>query len=435
MQVSVEESGAIERKMTVSVPRAEVDQEIEKRLKNMARRARIPGFRPGKAPQTIINQRYGAQITNEVVSDTINSSYHEALGREAIQPAGLKSIDPKPFVSGDDLQYVATIELYPEIPSPTLAGRTLQKPVCAITAEDVERTLADIRIRNADFVPKDGKAETGDRLTIDFDGSVDGRPFAGGSGEDHQFVPGDGQMLAGFETGLIGVEAGQSKQIAVTFPENYPGEEVAGKAVEFAVTVKAVERRVLPELDDAFAGKMGIQIGGLEKMRAEVRTSLQRELAMRMRTLMRDLVMAELMKVNDIEAPKVLVEEEIDRRMREISERMAAQGGTGAPQQAPERAHLAAGARRQVVLGLIARGVIDKFEIKPEAEAVRARIEELATGYDSGEELVKWYYADPARLQPIEAMVLEDQVVAQMCETATLTEKPVSFRELMNPQA
>ena len=437
MQVSIEESGVIERKVTVSVPRADVDREIEKRLRGMARKARIPGFRPGKAPQNIINQRYGAQVTNEVVSDTINTSYREALGQEAIVPAGLVSIEPKPFVSGDDLQYVATIELYPEIPSPTLTGRAIEKPVCAIAAEDVERTLEDIRKRNADFTPKEGKSQNGDRLTIDFDGRINGQPFAGGSHQDHQFVLGDGHIFERFETDLAAVAAGESKTVAFTFPEDYPGAGVAGKAVEFAVTVKAVERRVLPELDNAFAEKLGIKNGGMEKMRAEIEVSLKRELATRMRSLLRDRVMDALMKVNDIEAPKALVESEIDHRMQTLAQHMEAQG-IRAPEEElnnqSERERFASDARRQVILGLIARGIIEKYDLKPDGEVVRARIEEMATGYDDDQALVNWYYADPARLQPVEAMVLEDQVVAQMLETATVTEKKVSFRELMNPQ-
>lgn len=434
MQISVEESGVIERRVTVSVPRAEVDREIEKRLHNMAKRARIPGFRPGKAPQKVINQRYGAQITNEVVSDTISTSYREALGKEEIVPAGLVSIEPKPFVSGDDLHYVATIELYPEIPSPTLAGRTIEKPLCAIAAEDIERTLEDIRKKNADFIPKEGKSENGDRLTIDFDGHSDGQPFAGGSGRDHQFVLGDGQMLERFDTDLAGVACGESRQIAVTFPADYPGAEVAGKAAEFAVTVKAVERRVLPELDQAFAEKLGIKEGGMKKMRAEIEASLQRELDARMRSLMCDRVMDELMKVNDIEAPKALVEAETDRMMKAIAQRMEAQGLEAPAVPELQRERFAADAKRQVILGLIARGIIEKYDLKPDGAAVRMRIEEMATGYDDGKAMVDWYYADPARLQPIEAMVLEEQVVARMCETATVTEKKASFRELMNPQ-
>jgi len=431
MQVSVEESGAIERKVTVSIPHTEVDQEIEKRLRDVARQARIPGFRPGKAPQNVINKRYGAQVTNEVISDTINSSYREALGKEEIVPAGLVSIEPKPFVAGDDLQYVATIELYPEIPSPTLAGRTIEKPVCEVTTEDVDRTLEDIRQRNADFKTRQGKSEKGDRLTIDFEGKIDGESFAGGSTQDHQFVLGEGQMLEQFETGLVGIRAGESKQIAFTFPDDYPGADVAGKAVDFAVTVKAVDQQELLELSDGFAEKLGIKEGGMEKMREEIEISLNRELATRMRSVIRDQVMDELRKVNEIEVPKALVEAEIDRAVEAITRQMEEQG---VPKQEVDRERYAADARNQVTLGLIARDIIDKSELKVDGTVVRERVEEMATGYDDGDAFVNWYYSDPARLQQIEAMVLEEKVVNHMLETAEVTEKKVSFREFMNPQ-
>ena len=436
MQVSVEESGVIERKVTVCVARDEVDREIEKRLRKMAQRVRIPGFRPGKAPQNIINQRYGAQITNEVVSDTINTSYREALGKEEIVPAGLVSIEPKPFVSGDDLQYVATIELYPDIPSPTLDGRTIEKPLCEITTDDIDRTLEDIRKRNADFVAKqaDAQAHTGDRLTIDFDGRIDGEPFAGGSGTDHQFILGDGHMLESFESGLVGLGVGESKQIATTFPDDYPGAEVAGKAAEFSVKVTAVERPVLPELDNAFAEKLGITEGGMEKMRAEIEVSLKRELAARMRLLMRAQVMGELIKVNDIKVPKALVEGEIDHMIKTVTQRMEEQGNPLPDASGLERERFAADAKRQVMLGLIVRGIVEKYDLKPDADAIRMRVEEMASGYDDGTAMINWYYAEPARLQPIEAMVLEEQVITRMCESATVTEKKVSFLELMNPQ-
>ncbi len=441
MQVSVEESGVIERRLTVSVPHAEVDREIAKRLRKVAKRARIPGFRPGKAPPNLIDQRYRAQVTNEVISDTIHASYREALGKEAIVPAGLVSIEPKPFVAGDDLQYVATIELFPKIPSPTLAGRTIEKPVCAVTAEDVERTLEDIRKRNANFIAKDGadggdsggKSETGDRLTIDFDGTIDGRPFAGGTLKNHQFVLGEGHPFAPFDTDLLALKAGDGKQVAFTFPPDYPGTEVAGKAVEFAVTVKAVERRILPEADAAFAEKLGIAEGGMAKMREEIETSLKRELAARMRAVLRDRVMDELMKVNEIEAPKALVEGEIERRVRALGERLAAQGAPKKDIEEIRREPFAGEARRQVILGLIAADIIEKSALKPDAKLVRERIEEMATGYDDGEALVNWHYADPARLQRIEAMVLEEQMVARMLETATVTEKRVSFKAFMDP--
>ena len=444
MQVSVEKSGAIERKLTVSIPHAEVNRKIEERLRSVGKRARIPGFRPGKAPHNIIVKRYGEQVTNEVISDTINDSYREALGKEDIVPAGLVSIEPKPFVAGDDFQYVATIELFPEIPSPTLAGRTIEKPVCEVGAAEVEQTLEDIRKRNAEFTAREGASEKGDRLTIDFDGKIDGAPFAGGSAEGHQFMLGEGAMLEAFDAALSGVSAGESKRVDFTFPEDYPGAEVAGKAVEFAVAVKAVERPVLPSLDDAFAEKMGITEGGMATMREQIEAGLKRELAARTRSVIRDRVMNELVEANPIEAPKALVEGEIDRRLQALNQRLTAQGLPAQEAGEIEREALATEAKRRIVLGLIARDIIEKAGLKADAAVVRQKIEEMAAAHthpgahDDTEhrhqEMVNWYYADPARLEPVESMLLEEQLVARMLETATVVEKKVEFKELMNLQ-
>jgi trigger factor len=432
MQVSVEESGVIERKLTISVPSEEIDAEVAKRLKDVAKNARIPGFRPGKAPQNVIKKRYSPSVTTEVINETINSSYRDALGQEKINPAGLVSIDPTPYEPGKELKYVATIELFPEIPSPTLAGRTIEKPVVEITAEDVIHTLEDIRKRNAGFVDRDGESVKDDRLTIDFEGTISGEPFEGGSASDFQFVIGAGQMLKEFDDGLVGVKSGDTRTIAFTFPENYGSEDIAGKEVEFVVTVKAVEMPELPPLDDDFAKTLGIQEGGIEKMKQEIEVSLNRELDTRMRSVLRDKVMDELYAVNDIESPKALVEEEIERSIQVVTEQMTRQGLPA--DNNIDRAQYADEARKRVALGLIARDVIEKCEIKVDADAVRARIVEMASSYEDEEEYVKWHYADPQRLQNIEGLVLEEQVVNRMLETATVKEQKVSFKQFMNPQ-
>ncbi len=439
MQVSVEKSGVIERRLTVCVPAAEVDRDIEKRLAKAGRQARIHGFRPGKAPRHLIRQRYGEQATNEAVSDAIHSSYQAALGQEAIEPAGLLSIEPQPFVAGADLQYVATIELYPSIPAPTLAGRAIDKPLCEVAEVDIERTLQEIRARHADYHATDAAAEKGDRLTIDFAGEIEHKPFAGGSAQGHQFELGEGRMLAGFDSALMGVKRGASKRIAITFPADYPAAEVAGKAAEFAVQVRAVQRPKWPALDDAFAEKLGIASGGMAKMRSEIAASLQRELAQRMRATLRDRVMHELLQANPIEAPKGLVEAEIDRVIASIKAQTEARqkslgAAAGIARPTEERATFAAEARRQVILGLIARHIIAQENMQPEAAAVRARVEEMAGSYDDGAAMIDWHYAEPSRLARVEAMVLEEQLVARMLETAEVTEKPVSFQDFMNPK-
>jgi len=431
MQVTVEKSGAIERKLTISVPSEEVSQEIEKRLKDVAKNARIPGFRPGKAPKNVIQKRYSNQVSNEVISDKINSSYQEALTEEKIAPAGLVSIEPVPFEDGNDLEYVATIELFPEIPTANLAGKTLEKPVCEVNDSDVDKTLDDLRKRNATFSDKEGSAESGDRITIDFEGKIDGETFEGGTASDFPFVLGEGQMLEEFDSALVGAAAGESKSIDFTFPDDYQGGEVAGKAVVFSVEVKKVEQAELPALDDSFAETLGITEGGMDKMKEEIRQSLERELSSRLRSTMRDRVMDALHEANKIEVPKALVEEEIDRAVETITQQLGAQG---LPAKDIDRNNYAEEAKKRVALGLIAREVIEKSEIKVDGEVVRARVEEMGAGYDDSEAFVNYYYSDPQRLQQVEAVVLEEQVVNAMLETAEVKEVKVDFREFMNPQ-
>ena len=432
MQVSVEESGAIERKLTISVPSEQIQVEIDKRLKNVARQARIPGFRPGKAPQNVIRKRYEPQVTHEVVSETINSSYMDALGQEKIMPAGLVSIDPTPYEPGKDLEYVATIELFPEIPSPTLDGQIIRKPIVEVTNEDVDRTLEDIRMRNADFEEKEGAAGKGDRLTIDFDGKIDGESFNGGSAEDFQFLLGEGQMLEEFDKGLDGSKAGETRQVEFSFPEDYGSEEVAGKDVEFDVTVKAVEKRVLPELDDKFAETLGIAEGGIEKMKQEIEENLKRELESRRRVTVRDRVMDALYDSNPIELPKALVEEEIDRSVEGMTEQLKSQG---MPADNMNREMFTEEARRRVALGLIARDIVEKSEIKPDQDAIRSRLEEMAESYEDSEAYVNWHLSDPERVKHIEAVIIEEQIVEKMLETATVEDEALSFKDFMNPQA
>ena len=434
MQVTVEESGVIERKLTISVPSEQIETEITKRLRDVAKQARLPGFRPGKAPQSVIKQRYSPQVTNEVVSETINASYMDALGQEEIVPAGLISIVPTPYEQGKDLEYVATVELFPEIPSPTLEGVTVTKPIVTVADEDVSKTLEDIQKRNANFVEKDSKSETGDKLTIDFAGKIDGESFEGGTAEDFSFVLGEGQMLEEFDKGLLNVTKGETKVIAFSFPDNYGSPEVAGKDVEFSVTVKTVEKPELPDLDEKFAETLGIAEGGLDKMREEIKKNLDRELDTRLRSTIRNNVMDALLEKNSFEAPKALVEEEITRSVKAISEQMAAQGMSADNAENIDREMYAEEAKKRVRLGLIAREVIEQQEVKVSREDIKARVEEMASGYEESEAYVNWHMSDPERTSQIESMILEEKVVESMLQTAKVEEESISFSEFMTPK-
>ena len=393
-----------------------------------------PGFRafaPERRPMSVIQKRFSGQVTNEVISDKIQASYQEALSESQIPAAGLVSIEPTPYENGKDLEYVATLDIFPEIPSPSLDGKQIERPVCEVAEDDVDRTIEDLRKRNATFSDKDGAAEDGDRVTIDFDGKIDGESFPGGSAEDFPFVLGEGQMLEEFDNGVRGAAAGDLRQVAFTFPDDYHGKDVAGKDVAFEVRVKKVERSELPELNDAFAEDLGIAEGGIGKMREEIRASLQRELASRLRSTLRERVMGALLEANPIEVPRPLVEEEIDRAVEAITKQLSAQG---IPADNIDRNNYAEEARKRVALGLIARAVIEKNDLKVDGERVRARIEEMAQGYDDAEAFVNHYYSDQGRLQQVEAMVLEEQVVDTMLESAEVGEVQVSFRDFMNPE-
>lgn len=433
MQVSVETAGAIERKLTVSIPRAEVDRAIEKRLREVGRNARVPGFRPGKTPHTIIAKRYGEQVTDEVISDTINASYREALGREGLQPAGLLSLEPKPFVAGDDLQYVATVELFPHIPAPTLAGRTLEKPVCEVTEADVDAALEKFRKRFTEFVargPGEG-AQDGDRLTVDSEVHAEGKKLADGAGRDTQFVLGQRTMLAQLEDGLLGATVGETRRITLDLPADYSFAEAAGKTLELEVTVKAVERAVLPDLDDAFVAELGLH-ADMAQMRADAKFGLEREAKARINSLLRRRVFDALLAANPIDTPRSMVEAEIDDRLQTLSEARGARDGE-LPEDDEAREQLRPAAARHVALGLIARAIIDNENLKVEAAAVRDYIAgqaALEADEKKSKALLDWYYAEPARARQVESMLLEEQTVARMLETATVVEKPLSFEEL-----
>ena len=431
MQVTVEETGVIERKLTVSVPSEEVVTEVDRRLRDVSRQAKIPGFRPGKAPMSVIEKQYSGRVTNEVISAKIQDSYHKALTREQITPAGLVSIDPVPYESGKDLEYTVTVDVFPEIATVSLSGVAIEKPVCKVVDEDVERTIEDLRKRNATFGEKEGVAETGDRVTIDFDGRVGGESFAGGTATDFPFVLGEGQMLEEFEACVAGASAGETRTVEFTFPEDYRESELAGKEVNFEVTVRKVEQSELPELNEAFAEDLGISEGGMDKMREEVRASLERELAGRLRSTMRDRVMEALHQVNDVEVPRTLVEEEVDRAVEAISRQVKPQG---IPSDDIDRGRFAEVARKRVALGLIARAVITANEIEADDSSVRSRVEEMAQEYPDADEFVNYYYSDPGRIQQVEAMVLEEQLVSTMLASADVREVEVGFREFMNPE-
>ncbi len=429
MQVAVEESGAIERKLAICVPSDEIESEVSKRLQDVARKTRIPGFRPGKAPLRIIRQRFSPSITNEVVMETIQSSYDAALKEQEIVPAGLLSIDPVPYESGNDLEFVATVEIFPSIPSLNLEGVTIRKPVVEVTAQDVENTMESIRLRHTDsYTAKSGKSEKGDRLTVDFEGKIDGESFEEGAEQGYSFILGNQEMPEEFESGLIGVSKGEVTTVLTSYPESHGNPVLAGNEVEYSITVQAIEQPQLPELDDAFAEKMGVSEGGIEKMRQEVKSNMARELDDRVRGIIHQRVMDGLLQKNEFEVPKSLIENEIDHSMKRIEQYMSAQG---LPVGEFNREYYADEARRRVSLSLIVKAIIDKEMVRVEPEAIREKVTEMAHSYEQPEAFVSHFMSDPEQVKRLEAVVFEERVVEMMLETATVEEEKLSLQQLM----
>ncbi len=427
MQVSVESTGPLERRMRVAIPEERIAGEVKERLEALRKRARIDGFRPGKAPLPVIRLRYGKQVREEVIGEVVQSTLYEALAQEKLNPAGVPTIDPESVEQNEGLEYTAVFEVYPEVELAPCSELEIEKPVTEITEQDIDDTIESIRKQRVRWEEKEGAAEEGDQIVIDFEGSIDGEPFEGGKAEDFQLVLGAGRMIEGFEERLKGVEAGEERTIEVAFPEDYHAEALAGKKATFSVKVKRVEKSVLPELNDEFAQHLGVP-GGVEALRDEVKANMQRELDQALKSRIKQQVMDKLLEANEIELPKSLVEQEARGLAAQMQQRMAREGlGSGDkldPSLFTEQAE------RRVALGLIVARIIKSQELKADPEEIRATIEEMAEPYEQPQEVIDWYYADKRRLSDIEALVLENKVVDWVLSQAKVEEKSVPFGEL-----
>ena len=430
MQVSVETTSGLERRMTVGIPADRIENEVNKRLQQTAKRARVDGFRPGKVPMSVIRKRFGASAHQEVIGEVIQSSFYEAIMQEKLNPAGAPSVEPKSMEAGKDFEYVATFEVYPEV---TLAGFeaiSVERPESEVTDADVDTMLETLRKQNTRFEAVERAAENGDQVTIDFVGKIDGEAFQGGTANGTNLVLGSGRMIPGFEEGLVGAKAGDSLTLKVTFPEDYQNLDLAGKAAEFETTVQAVAAPALPELNDEFFAQFGVNEGGLEGFRAEVRKNMERELRQAIKTKVKGQVMDGLLKTNTVEVPKALISNEIDR----LREQAVQQFGGANIQASQLPAELfEEQAKRRVSLGLIVAEVVKQNDIKPDNDRVRAMVEELASAYQEPEQVVNWYYQNEQQLGEIQSVVLEEQVVDTVLQKAQVTDKKVAYEEAVKP--
>lgn len=429
MQVSVESTSAIERRMTVGVPAERIENEVNKRLQQTARRAKVPGFRPGKVPMNIIRQRYEDSARQEVLGDLIQASFYEAVVQEKLNPAGSPSVEPKAFEKGQALEYVATFEVFPEFEVKGLEDLAVERLQAEVGSADVDSMLDILRKQNTRFEAVERAAENGDQLNIDFVGKIDGEAFAGGSAKGTLLVLGSGRMIPGFEEGLVGAAAGEERVLNVTFPEDYQNLDLAGKAAEFTVTVNAVSAPQLPELNGDFFALFGVKEGGLEGFRAEVQKNMERELRQAIKTKVKNQVMEGLLAANDVEVPKALIGSEVNRLRVQAVQQF---GGSIDPQQLPAEL-FEAQAKRRVQLGLLVAELVKQFELKADEARVRELIEEMASAYQEPEQVVAWYYKNTQQLDEVRSVVLEEQVVDTVLQKAKVTDKQVSYEEAVKP--
>ena len=430
MQVSVETTSGLERRMTVGIPADRIENEVNKRLQQTAKRARVDGFRPGKVPMSVIRKRFGASAHQEVIGEVIQSSFYEAVMQEKLNPAGAPSVEPKSMEAGKDFEYIATFEVYPEV---TLAGFetiSVERPESEVTDADVDTMLETLRKQNTRFEAVERAAENGDQVTIDFVGKIDGEVFQGGTANGTNLVLGSGRMIPGFEEGLVGAKAGDSLTLNVTFPEDYQNLDLAGKAAEFETTVQAVAAPALPELNDEFFAQFGVNEGGLEGFRAEVRKNMERELRQAIKTKVKGQVMDGLLNTNTVEVPKALISTEIDRLREQAVQQF---GGANIEASQLPAELFEEQAKRRVSLGLIVAEVVKQNDIKPDNDRVRAMVEELASAYQEPEQVINWYYQNEQQLGEIQSVVLEEQVVDTVLQKAQVTDKKVAYEEAVKP--
>lgn len=427
MQVSVETGEGLERRMRVDLPSERVQGEVDKRLQQLSRNARLPGFRPGKVPVKLLRQRYGDQVEAEVVGEMIQSTFPEAVTRESLRPAGQPRFEPDIDHAGGRFAYTAVFEVLPELELASLEGQVVKRPVAEVTDGDLDTMLHNLREQRKTWQAAERPAQSGDRLTISFTGTLDGEPFEGGSGEGAQIVLGSGRMIPGFEDGLIGASAGETRTLDLSFPEGYQKESFAGRAVRFEVTVDAVEAPVLPELDADFVRGFGIDDGDMDRLRADVRANMERELKQRTESRVKEQVMDLLVSQNPIDIPNVLVHEEIHALKDQMRQNM---GGSG--MELPDSL-FEESARRRVALGLIIAEVVKRQGIKADPQRVRAAVEDLAATYEDPGEVMDYYYGSRDRLAPVESLVLEDHVVDWVLSQAGVEEEHMTFAQVTEP--
>lgn len=427
MQVSIESEKGLERRMRVQVPADRIESEVEVRLKKVGRQAKLQGFRPGKIPPKVVKQHFGAQVRQEVLQEVLQSTYSEAVTQEQLQPAGSPDIEPESVEEGKDLSYVAVFEVFPEVKIKGLEKIKVQRPEVAISDADIDEMIDNLRKQRADWAEVERKAAEGDKVKLDFNGTLKGEPFEGGSAEDFEFVLGEGQMLEDFEKGIRGLKAGDEKTIKVKFPRDYHATELAGAKAEFALNIKAVSESVLPELDAEFVKSYGIESGSADDLRADITKNMERERDAKVLADVKRQVMDGLITQNPIDVPAVLVSQEAHSMQHDAMERM----GIKDQDQAPPQDTFQEPAEKRVRLGLLLQEIIAVEKIEVDRDRVNAKVDELVAPYENPDDIRNMYLQNPQFLAQVENAILEEQVIEFLQEKAKLSDRKMAFRELM----
>ena len=437
MQVSIETTSGLERRLTVGVPAERVDVEVDSRLQKAAKNVRLPGFRPGKVPMKVMRQRFGAGVRQEVVGEVMSQSFQEAVVQEKLRPAGQPTIEPRNLEAGKDLEYVATFEVFPEVEIAEMSGFSVERAAAEVTDADIDNIIEVFRKQQGSWEAVDREAVDGDKVNIDYAGTRDGEAFEGGSAEDSDLELGSGRMIPGFEDGIVGMKAGEEKTLQLSFPEDYHSEELQGAEVEFKITLNKVLELELAPLDESLFSQYGVEEGGEEQFRKEVAENMARELKNAIEGKVKQQVMDAVIDAHQsLEVPKALVDREIDGLRGQMFQQF---GGAAGGQDLDLKSLLpdemfSENPERRVKLGLVMAELIDKLEMKADADKVRATIEEMASTYQDPEEVINYYYSNQEQLQSVESKVLEDQVVEKLLESANITEKECNYQEAISQE-
>ena len=425
MSVTVETLEKLERKITLSLPVDTISNEVDKRLKRLARQVKVDGFRPGKVPMNIVAQRYGYSVHYEVMNDKVGELFSQAANEAKLRVAGQPRITEKEGAPEGQMLFDAVFEVYPEVKLGELSGLSVEKVTASVDDAAIERTIDILRKQRRTFAQRglDSAAQDGDRVTIDFEGKIDGEPFQGGKAEDFQFLLGEGQMLQEFENAVRGMKSGESKTFPLNFPADYHGQDVAGKQADFLVTLKKVEASHLPEVTDEMAKSLGVTEGTVEALRGDIRKNLERELKFRLQNRNKQAALDALVKQAELDLPNASVQAEIERMVEGARADLKARGIKDADKAPIPDDIFRPQAEQRVRMGLVVAELVRSHELHATAEQVKAHIEELASGYEKPEEVVRWYYSDMNRLSQVEAIVIENNVTDFILGKAKVSEK------------